>query len=253
MPDSISTALAFIDDRLEELHALMTDEPIDVVTERYRRWKSATSAALADIVVESVVGRFDLARGRVDRGDGRRPTPPVYLDGAASRALLMAMKKDLEADPAAVLRRPPSEPIPAHPLGGIVKVIGLLERRLPGAFRGRPETERDVQNGFETLLAGAEIAYERESDSIVYSSRTYVPDFTFSDLHAALELKLCNRPDCEKEITAEINDEILAYGARYPHMVFGVYDLGFIRDPDQFTRRLETKDGVLLRVIKHEP
>jgi hypothetical protein len=253
MADSISTALALIDDRLAELHALMTDEPIDVVTGRYRRWKNATSAALADIVVESVVGRFDLAGGRVDPGDGRRPTPPVYLDGAASRDFLMAMKKDLEADAAAVLLLlplPPSEPIPAHPLAGIVKVINLLERRLPRAFRGRPETERDVQNGFETLLAGAEIAYERESDSIVHSSRTYVPDFTFSDLQAALELKLCSRHGCEKEITAEINDEILAYRARYPRIIFGVYDLGFIRDPDQFSRTFET--GVLVSVIMHE-
>ena len=33
-------------DRLEELHALMTDEPIEVVTGRYLSWKSAATAAL---------------------------------------------------------------------------------------------------------------------------------------------------------------------------------------------------------------
>ncbi len=251
MGDGISTALSLIDDRLEELHALMTEEPIDLVTELYRAWKSATGVALADIVVQSVVSRFDLTKGQADPGDGRRPTPPVFLDGAASRAFLMAMKKDLEADPAAVLRVPPSDPMPALPLRGIRKIVDLLERRLPKAFRGRPEKERDVQNGFETLLAGAGIAYERESNPIVYSSRTYLPDFTFPGLQTALELKLCDRPERGREIIAEITDEIPALRATYPHIIFGVYDLGFIRDTDQFSRLFEAHDGVLVRVMKH--
>jgi hypothetical protein len=251
MGDGISTTLALIDDRLDELHALMTDEPIALVTERYRAWKGATAAALADIVVESALERFDLARGVVGRTDGRRPTPSIYLDAAASRTFLMAMKKDLEKDPAAVLRLPPAGPIPARPLRSILKVVDLLERRLPKAFRGQPETERDVHNGFETLLAGAEIAYEREGDSIVCSSRTYVPDFTFPGIQAALELKLCDRPGREREIIAQISDEISAYRERYPHLVFGVYDLSFIRDPGRFSRTFEARDGVLVRVIKH--
>ena len=250
MVDRISTALALIDDRLDELHASMTEEPIDVVTKRYRAWKSATRAALADIVVETALTRFDLAGGDVDRGDGRRPTPPVFLDGAASRAVLMALKKELQADPVAWLRLPPGEPISAHGLD-LRTIVDLLERRLPRAFRGRPEEERDVQNGFETLLAGADIAYERESDSIVYSSRTYVPDFTFPGLQAALELKLLNRADKEEEVIAEIHDEILAYRTRYARIVFGVYDLGFIREPDRFSRTFDGPDGVLVTVIRH--
>ena len=249
MSDSISTARALIDDRLEELHALLTDEPIDVVTGRYLAWKAATMAALADLMVEPAVRRFDLARGALSPGDGHRPTPPVYLDGAASRAFLMAMKKDLEKDPAAVLRLPPREPRPAHPLGRVLEIVNLLKRRLPRAFRGRPETELDVQNGFETLLAGAEIAYEREGALIACSSRTFVPDFTFPGLQAALELKLCDRPDREKEIIAEINDEIAAYRTRYPQIVFGVYDLGFIQEPDRFCGAFEAHDGVWVRVI----
>lgn len=252
MGDSTSTALAVIDERLEELHALMTGEPIDVVTERYQAWKSATHVALADVVVESAIARFDLALGSSGHGDGHRPTPPVYLHGAASRAFLVAMKTEVERDPAAILRVPPSGPRPAHPLGDIIKVVDLLKRRLPRAFRGRPETERDVQNGFETLLAGAGVAYERESDSIVHSSRTWAPDFTFPDLQTALELKLCHGPDREKEILAEIHDEILVYRTRYPHIVIGVYDLGFIREPDRFLGAFQSHEGVWVRVIKHQ-
>jgi hypothetical protein len=249
MSGSISSALALIDDRLEGLHELLTDEPVDVVTERYRAWKSGTIVALADIVVESALTRFNLARGEVDRGDGRRPTPPVFLDGAASRAFLMALKKDLAKEPAAVLRLPPREAMSAHELH-IRTIVDLLERRLPRAFRGRPEKDREVQNGFETLLAGAGIAYEREHDSIVYASKTYVPDFTFPGLQAALEVKLCDRPDRETEILAEINEEIPAYRTRYSNLIFGVYDLGFIQATDRFSRSFDESDGVLVRVMK---
>jgi hypothetical protein len=248
MGDSISTAMALIDDRLEELHALMTDEPIGVVTGRYLAWKSAATAALADVFVESAVRGFDLARGAADHRDGHRPTPPVYLDGAASRAFLMAMKRDLEKDPAAVLRLPPRQPMPDPALAGVLKLVNLLKRRLPRAFRGRPETELDVRNGFETLLAGAEIAYERKGESI--SNQTCAPDFTFPDLQAALELKLCDRPGREGEIIAEINREISACRARYRQVVFGVYDLGFIREPDRFCGAFAAHEGVWVRVIK---
>ncbi len=248
MGDSISSALALIDDRLEELHASMTDDPIDVVANRYRAWKSATAAALAEVVVDSVVRRFDLAGGDAGRGDGHRPTPPVYLDGAASRTFLMALKEELAKDPAAVLRLPPGEPISARGLG-IRTIVDLLERRLPRAFRGRPETERNTQDGFETLLGGAGIAHQRENDSIQYASRTYVPDFTFPGLPVVLKLKLCDRPGRETEILAEINEEIPAYRTRYPNIVFGVYDLGFIQDTARFSTTFDASDGVLVRVM----
>lgn len=246
MADRISTALALIDDRLDELHALMTDEPLDVVTERYHAWKSATRTALADLMVESALRRFDLARVEAEHV---RPTPPVYLDAAASRASLMAIKEDLAADPALVLRVPPEEPVPAERLG-LLKILDLLERRLPRAFRGRPETEREIQDGFETLLAGAGVAYQREGDSIVPSSRTCAPHFTFPGLQAALGLKLCNRPDRQKEIADEINDEIAACRTKYPHIIFGVYDLGFMTDADRFSKAFEAQDGIRVRVLK---
>ena len=245
MSNGISTALALIDDRLDSLHGLLTDEPVDVVTGRYRDWKVATLAALTDVVIESLAVGFDAARGQAVHG---RPTPQVYLDGAASRAFLIAMKSRLEADPAAVLRLPPAGATPLDPRGGLDKLVDLLERRLGKAFRGMPGTAQDVQNGFETLLAGASIAYEREGDSIVLGSRTYVPDFTFPGLRAALELKLCGRPDDEEEIRAEVEDEVLAYRGKYSHVVIGVYDLGFIRAPAEFARAL-TRDGVLVRVV----
>lgn len=42
----------------------------------------------------------------------------------------------------------------------IVKIITLAERKLRKAIREKPEREKQVQDGFETLLVGADIAHE---------------------------------------------------------------------------------------------
>lgn len=249
MGDRIPAALALIDGRLDELRASMTDEPIDVVTKRYLAWKSATAEALAAIVVESVVSRFEAVRGSADRRDGRRPTPQIYLDGAASRAFLIGLKEELALDPAAVLLRPPTEPMSAREIG-LRTIVDLLERRLPGAFRGRPEEEGHLRDGFETLLAGSGIAYERAGDAVAALSGKGAQDFAFPDLQASVRMKLCHRPGREKEIAAEIEVEIAAGRARYPRMVFAVYDLGFIQNADAFTMTFDGHQGVRVVVMK---
>jgi len=235
MGDTIPTALALIDDRLDALHALMTDEPIEFVTGGYLGWKDATRTALEGLVAESLLVRFDQARGHEGEAEGRRPTPAVFLDAAASRNVLTVIKREMEA---------------THPQGSLLRIVGLLERRLGRAFRGRPKTGHDLRDGFETLLAGAGIEYQREGDSMVGSSGACVPDFTFPGLQTALKLKLCDRPDRERKIMAELDQEIPAYRAKYPQVVFGVYDLGFIQEPKRFSRAFEAHEGVWVRVIK---
>lgn len=133
----------------------------------------------------------------------------------------------------------------------IVKVINLAEKQLRKAVRENPEKEKEIQDRFEDLLNGAGILYSRETEHIEYSSKTYVPDFTMPRLDLALELKLCNHKDREKQIIAEINDDIQAYGTKYGNLFFVVYDLGFIRDTDRFASSLQQTDNVIVRVIKH--
>lgn len=55
----------------------------------------------------------------------------------------------------------------------------------------------------------------------------------------------------EKEIIAEINDDILAYKTKYPNIIFVVYDSGFIRDVDKFKEDIEEAEGVVVNVVKH--
>lgn len=133
----------------------------------------------------------------------------------------------------------------------LLKIITLAERKLRKAVRERPERERQVQDAFETLLVGADIPHERETDSIIYSSKTYTPDFSFPAIDLAVEIKLCNRADREKEMIAEINDDILAYKTKYRNLMFAAYDLGYIRDVDRFCESFEGSEGVIVRVIKH--
>lgn len=133
----------------------------------------------------------------------------------------------------------------------VLKVINLAEHKLRKVIRNVPASEKEVQDAFESLLIGADVPYSRETDSIVYSSKTYTPDFSIEKADLAIEVKLCNRKEREKEMIAEINDDVLAYSKKYGNKIFAVYDTGFIRDVDRFSGHFEDQDGVVVRVIKH--
>jgi hypothetical protein len=131
-----------------------------------------------------------------------------------------------------------------------LKVINLAEHKLRKTIRNLPAREREIQDAFENLLIGADVPYSRETDRIEYSSKTYTPDFSIARADLAIEVKLCNRKEREKEIIAEINDDVLAYGTKYGNMVFIVYDTGFIRDVERFATHFENQEGVVVRVVK---
>ncbi len=132
----------------------------------------------------------------------------------------------------------------------IIKVINLAGAKLRKVIRSTPKNEKEVQDAFENLLVGADIPYSREADRIEYSSKTYVPDFTTRQLDLAIDIKLCAGPGREKDIIAEINDDILAYRTKYGNLLFVIYDVGQIRDVERFTMSLEQHDNVVVRVVK---
>ena len=133
----------------------------------------------------------------------------------------------------------------------ILRVLHLAERQLRKVIRTQPESERQVQDAFENLLLGAGIPCGREVDKIEYSSKTYIPDFTLPKIDLAVEVKLCNRSEREKELPEEINDDILAYQTKYQNLLFIIYDLGYIRDVERFCSSFEKHENVTIRVIKH--
>lgn len=133
----------------------------------------------------------------------------------------------------------------------IIRIINLCENRLRKVMREKPQNEKTVQDGLENLLIGAEIEYSREAVRIEFSSKTYIPDFTFSKIDLALEVKLCPNDDREKKIIGEVNDDILAYQTNYGNLLFVVYDNGFIRDVDKFKQDFEKSANVIIIVVKH--
>ena len=133
----------------------------------------------------------------------------------------------------------------------IVRILNLIERKLRKVIRGEPKVEREIQDAFENLLVASDIEYYREAESIPYSSKTYIPDFTLPRLDLAVELKLSTRDEHEKALIAQLNDDILPYRTKYGNVLFVVYDIGVIRDVDRFSSHFEGHEGILVRIVKH--
>jgi hypothetical protein len=54
-----------------------------------------------------------------------------------------------------------------------------------------------------------------------------------------------------RAIVDEINADIRAYATRYDRQLYVIYDLGTIRDEEEFKRGLEDARGVRVVVVKH--
>lgn len=131
----------------------------------------------------------------------------------------------------------------------------FLAANLRKAIFTPPEKELEIQDAVETLLIGRGLTkgldYDRETGRVKVSVKEVVPDFVLPKLGMALEVKLAKTSSKTRALVDEINADILAYGKRYPAILFVVYDLGTIRDESEFTRDLEATDGVEVLVVKH--
>lgn len=132
-----------------------------------------------------------------------------------------------------------------------LKIITGIQRTLRKLFRVKPTSEKEVQDKLEDLFNGQQLNFKREQEHIPYSSKTYIPDFTFEDINGVVEVKFCNTVEREKELIAEINDDIQAYSIRYKNLIFVIYDVGgFIRDEEKFKQNIESK-SVVVEIVKH--
>ncbi len=129
-------------------------------------------------------------------------------------------------------------------------IIDLIEANLRPSIYNDPDKEKSIQDILETIFRARSLPYLREKAHIKYSSKTFVPDFTFDPLHLVVEAKLCNREGREKEIIDEVNADILAYQTKYKSLIFVIYDLGLIRDVAQFRSDLEKNTDVHAIVVK---
>ena len=128
------------------------------------------------------------------------------------------------------------------------QIIDLIGRALRPSLYDDPTHERDVQNALDTIFRARALEFRREQDVVPYSTKTYRPDFTFERIGLAVEVKFCKDRDREKKMIDEINADIVGYGGRYERILFVIYDLGFIRDPAQFSADIEANSQVHVRV-----
>jgi hypothetical protein len=133
----------------------------------------------------------------------------------------------------------------------LIRLMNALENKLRKLFRSEPKNEKDVQDQVENLLIACDFSYTREKEHVIYSTKTYIPDFVMDSINLALEIKFCGKEKREKEIISEINDDILAYKKKYKNIMFLIYDLGQIRDVETFKSSFKSYDNVVILIIKH--
>lgn len=135
----------------------------------------------------------------------------------------------------------------------IVKIVFLIENKLRKVIRDKPTKEAEIQDALEGLFIGADLdgEFTREKEHILYSSKTYKPDFVFNRIGTVVEIKFCDKMGRDKEIIGQINDDILAYRTKYPNLIFVVYDVGVIRNIDEFKESFEQQKSVIVKIIKH--
>ena len=106
--------------------------------------------------------------------------------------------------------------------GDLMKVLSLSEHKLRKVIRTKPEREKEIQDQFENLLIGADIEFEREGPHIDYSSKAYIPDFSFNSIDLAVEIKLCKTEE-KTFIQADIQELFLSVGwvsGQYPSRLY---------------------------------
>lgn len=137
----------------------------------------------------------------------------------------------------------------------ILNLINFFNSSLRKAVLHDPENEAYIQDTIEQLLIGKGLAkgidYDREVGRVKVSIKEYKPDFIFLKLDLALEIKISKTKSKSKEIVDEINADIQAYGKRYSQLLFLIYDVGTIRDEEEFKNDIDNKDSIQLIIVKH--
>jgi len=131
----------------------------------------------------------------------------------------------------------------------------FLQARLRRAMFKTPDREVEVQDALEALLVGCGLQkgldYDRETGRTKLSVKESVPDFVFPRWSTALEVKLVKHKDRLGSVVDEINADIRSYSTKYSRLIFLVYDVGTIRDEDEFKSGLEGAGETSVLVVKH--
>lgn len=131
----------------------------------------------------------------------------------------------------------------------------FLGTNLRKAVFDLPKNEKSVQDSIEKLLIGKGFSkgvdYDRETGRVKVSIKEVIPDFIFPKISLALEVKFCKDTTKSKAIVDEINADIKSYSKDYTNLLFLIYDVGSIRDEDEFKNDLDNSSNIQVLVVKH--
>lgn len=137
----------------------------------------------------------------------------------------------------------------------IFNLKNFFSSNLRRAVLRDPENEMYIQDTIEQMLIGKGMSkgidYDREVGRVKVSIKEYKPDFIFPKLDLAFEIKISKTKAKSKEIVDEINADIQAYGKQYSQLLFLIYDIGTIRDEDEFKNDIDNADNIQLVIVKH--
>ena len=137
----------------------------------------------------------------------------------------------------------------------ITNLTNFLQSKLRSAIFETPKKEKNIQDAIEQILIGRGLVkgidYDRETGRVKISIKESIPNFIFSKLDLALEVKFSNSTDKSKSIVDEISADIQTYSKRYTNLLFLVYDTGFIRNEDEFKNGIDNKNNIILIIVKH--
>ena len=93
--------------------------------------------------------------------------------------------------------------------------------------------------------------YDREVGRVKFSVKEAVPDFVVTKFSLTMEIKLAKNVGRVKEIVDEIGADITSYATTYRQLLFVIYDLGHIRDGNEYRSDLENAQNVSVIIVKH--
>lgn|GEM_PF-1872195 len=125
-----------------------------------------------------------------------------------------------------------------------------INNNLRASFHTDPQNETEVQDELETILRAGGFDLVRHKVSIPVGAKVYKPDFTLKSMDLALEVKFCNESRNISEMIDEMNADIIGYQSDFANTLFVVYDMGIIRDVNEFIAGFEIPHVQVLIVKK---
>ena len=127
-----------------------------------------------------------------------------------------------------------------------------ISRALRLGFQSsKPNKEKDVQDAIEMILTTIGVSFTRDKEAVDVGGKSYKPDFVIESEGMVIEVKLAKDGHGISKIQEQIGSDIHGYQQKWPRVLFVIYDLGTIKDPEKIRISNEKTRGVFVEIVKH--